>query len=70
MDISAREDNVLPAGMRQRFTPSRMFKSNEQEQLFHNARCGRFHSTNVTWIQEIVAKAALRFDLGEQPRWG
>jgi len=47
-----------------------MFRSNEMERLFRDARCGRFHPANTFLTHEIVAKTALGIDLGEQPRWG
>lgn len=47
-----------------------MFRSNELEQLFRDARCGRFHPANTFLVHEIVAKTTLGIDLGEQPRWG
>ncbi len=47
-----------------------MFKANELERLFRDARCGRFHPANAMLVHEIVAKTALGIDLGEQPRWG
>jgi len=47
-----------------------MFRSNELERLFRDARCGRFHPANTFLVHEIVAKTALGIDLGEQPRWG
>lgn len=47
-----------------------MFKGNELERLFRDARCGRFHPANTMLTHEIVAKTALGIDLGEQPRWG
>ncbi|WP_431285461.1 acyl-CoA dehydrogenase family protein [Humitalea sp. 24SJ18S-53] len=47
-----------------------MFRSNELEQLFRDARCGRFHPANSFLTHEIVAKTTLGIDLGEQPRWG
>jgi alkylation response protein AidB-like acyl-CoA dehydrogenase len=47
-----------------------MFKSNELERLFRDARCGRFHPANALLTHEIVAKTALGIDLAEQPRWG
>lgn len=43
-----------------------MFKGQELEQLFRDARCGRFHPTNTFLVHEIVAKTALGIDLGEQ----
>jgi alkylation response protein AidB-like acyl-CoA dehydrogenase len=47
-----------------------MFRTNELERLFRDARCGRFHPANTFLTHEIVAKTALGIDLGEQPRWG
>src|SRR5262245_18266899 len=47
-----------------------MFRANELERLFRDARCGRFHPANTFLVHEIVAKTALDIDLGEQPRWG
>jgi alkylation response protein AidB-like acyl-CoA dehydrogenase len=47
-----------------------MFKGNELERLFRDARAGRFHPANSALTHEIVAKTALGIDLGEQPRWG
>jgi alkylation response protein AidB-like acyl-CoA dehydrogenase len=47
-----------------------MFKSNELERLFRDARCGRFHPANSILTHEIVGKTALGIGLGEQPRWG
>jgi alkylation response protein AidB-like acyl-CoA dehydrogenase len=47
-----------------------MFRGNELERLFRDARCGRFHPATSNLVHEIVAKTALGIDLGEQPRWG
>jgi alkylation response protein AidB-like acyl-CoA dehydrogenase len=47
-----------------------MFRANELERLFRDARCGRFHPANTFLVLEIVAKTALGIDLGEQRRWG
>jgi hypothetical protein len=47
-----------------------MFKSNELERLFRDARCGRFHPANAALVHEIVGKTTLGIGLGEQPRWG
>jgi alkylation response protein AidB-like acyl-CoA dehydrogenase len=47
-----------------------MFRANELERLFRDARCGRFHPANTFLVHEIVGKTALGIDLGEQPRWG
>jgi alkylation response protein AidB-like acyl-CoA dehydrogenase len=49
---------------------SGMFRANELERLFRDARCGRFHPANSFLTHEIVAKTALGIDMGEQPRWG
>jgi alkylation response protein AidB-like acyl-CoA dehydrogenase len=47
-----------------------MFRGNELERLFRDARCGRFHPATSNLTHEIVAKTALGIGLGEQPRWG
>lgn len=47
-----------------------MFRGNELERLFRDARAGKFHPANTFLVHEIVAKTALGIDLGEQPRWG
>ena len=47
-----------------------MFKKNELERLFRDARAGRFHPANSALTHEIVAKTAFGIDLDEQPRWG
>ncbi len=49
---------------------SGMFKSNELERLYRDARCGGFHPANSLLVHEIVGKTVLGIDLGEQPRWG
>jgi alkylation response protein AidB-like acyl-CoA dehydrogenase len=49
---------------------SGMFRSNELERLFRDARCGRFHPATSGLVHEIVGKTTLGIDLGEQPRWG
>jgi alkylation response protein AidB-like acyl-CoA dehydrogenase len=49
---------------------SGMFRGNELERLFRDARAGRFHPANSALCHEIVGKTALGIDLGEQPRWG
>jgi len=45
-----------------------MFKGNELERLFRDARCGGFHPGNDAITHEMVGKAVLGV-LGEQPRW-
>jgi alkylation response protein AidB-like acyl-CoA dehydrogenase len=47
-----------------------MFKKNELERLFRDARAGRFHPANPQLTHEFLAKAALGIDLDERPRWG
>lgn len=47
-----------------------MFRGNELERMFRDARCGRFHPANPFLAHEIVGKTTLGIDLGEQPRWG
>jgi alkylation response protein AidB-like acyl-CoA dehydrogenase len=47
-----------------------MFRGNELERLFRDARCGKFHPANTFLTHEIVAKTALAVDLAEQPRRG
>jgi alkylation response protein AidB-like acyl-CoA dehydrogenase len=47
-----------------------MFKSNELERLYRDARCGGFHPASTLLAHEIVGKTVLGIDLGEQPRWG
>jgi len=49
---------------------SGMFKSNELERLYRDARCGGFHPANSLLVHEIVGKTALGIGLDEQPRWG
>jgi hypothetical protein len=45
-----------------------MFKGNELERLYRDARCGGFHPANPSVTHEIVGKTALGV-LGEEPRW-
>jgi alkylation response protein AidB-like acyl-CoA dehydrogenase len=47
-----------------------MFKKNELERLFRDARAGRFHPANSLLTHELLAKMTLGIDLDEQPRWG
>jgi alkylation response protein AidB-like acyl-CoA dehydrogenase len=47
-----------------------MFKRNELERLYRDARAGGFHPANSLLVHELVGKIALGIDLGEQPRWG
>jgi alkylation response protein AidB-like acyl-CoA dehydrogenase len=45
-----------------------MFKGNELERLYRDARCGGFHPGNDALTHELVAKSVLGI-LAEQPRW-
>ena len=45
-----------------------MFKGNELERLYRDARCGGFHPGNDALTHELVGKAVLGI-LTEQPRW-
>jgi hypothetical protein len=47
-----------------------MFRVNELECLFRDARCGRFHPANTFLTHEIVGKTPLGIDLDEALRWG
>ena len=45
-----------------------MFRGNELERLYRDARCGGFHPGNDARTHEVVGKAVLGI-LTEQPRW-
>jgi alkylation response protein AidB-like acyl-CoA dehydrogenase len=47
-----------------------LFKRNELERLYRDVRAGGIHPANSLLVHEIVGKAALGIDTGEQPRWG
>ncbi len=47
-----------------------MFKKNELERLFRDARAGRFHPANPALTHELVAKTVFGIDPDAQPRWG
>jgi alkylation response protein AidB-like acyl-CoA dehydrogenase len=47
-----------------------MYRTNELERLYRDIRCGGFHPANSALVHELVGKATLGIDLGEQPRWG
>jgi alkylation response protein AidB-like acyl-CoA dehydrogenase len=47
---------------------SGMFRGNELERLYRDARCGGFHPGNDAITHEVVGKSVLGV-LGEQPRW-
>jgi alkylation response protein AidB-like acyl-CoA dehydrogenase len=47
-----------------------MFRGDELERIYRDARCGRFHPANWMTVHEVVGKSALGI-LGESgPRWG
>jgi alkylation response protein AidB-like acyl-CoA dehydrogenase len=47
-----------------------MFKKNELERLFRDARAGRFHPANSALSHELIAKLTLGINPDESPRWG
>ena len=47
-----------------------IFKRNEMERLFRDARLGRIHPANSSFVREVIGKATLGINLDEQPRWG
>ncbi|MCM3920084.1 acyl-CoA/acyl-ACP dehydrogenase [Frankia sp. AiPs1] len=47
-----------------------VFRRNRMEQLFRDARMGRFHPANSALTHELVAKFSLGINPDEQPRWG
>jgi alkylation response protein AidB-like acyl-CoA dehydrogenase len=47
---------------------SGMFRGNELERLYRDARCGGFHPGNDALTHEMVGKAVLGI-IAEQPRW-
>lgn len=47
-----------------------IFKRNRMEQLFRDARLGRFHPGNSLLTHELVGKLSLGINPDEQPRWG
>ncbi len=47
-----------------------IFKKNELERLFRDARLGRIHPANASLSRELVGKLALGIDLDSTPRWG
>jgi hypothetical protein len=47
-----------------------MFKGDELELVYRDARCGRLHPANAIPVHEVVGKSALDV-LGQAgPRWG
>jgi alkylation response protein AidB-like acyl-CoA dehydrogenase len=49
---------------------SGIFKKNELERLFRDARLGRIHPANSALAHELVAKTALGINPDQPPRWG
>ena len=49
---------------------SGVFKRNRIEQLFRDARMGRFHPANSLAAHEVVGKLSLGINPDEEPRWG
>ena len=49
---------------------SGVFKRSRMEQLFRDARLGRFHPGNTLLTHELVGKLSLGINPDEQPRWG
>jgi alkylation response protein AidB-like acyl-CoA dehydrogenase len=47
-----------------------IFKRSRVEQLFRDARLGRFHPGNTLLTHELVGKLSLGINPDEQPRWG
>lgn len=47
-----------------------IFKTSRMEQLFRDARLGRFHPGNTLLTHELVGKMSLGINPDEQPRWG
>jgi alkylation response protein AidB-like acyl-CoA dehydrogenase len=47
-----------------------MFRGDELERLYRDARCGRFHPANPMVVHEVMGKCALGVLADEGPRWG
>lgn len=47
-----------------------IFKKNEIERLFRDARLGRIHPANSSLSRELIAKLTLGINLDSTPRWG
>jgi alkylation response protein AidB-like acyl-CoA dehydrogenase len=47
-----------------------MFRGDELERLFRDARCGRFHPANPMVVYEVMGKCALDVLAEDGPRWG
>jgi alkylation response protein AidB-like acyl-CoA dehydrogenase len=47
-----------------------IYKRNEIERLFRDARLGRIHPANSSLSRELIAKTVLGINPDEKPRWG
>jgi alkylation response protein AidB-like acyl-CoA dehydrogenase len=47
-----------------------MFRGDELERIYRDARCGRFHPANSMVVHEVVGKSALGVLGDDGPRWG
>jgi len=47
-----------------------MFRGDELERIYRDARCGRFHPANSMVVHEVVGKSALGVLCADGPRWG
>jgi alkylation response protein AidB-like acyl-CoA dehydrogenase len=47
-----------------------MFRGDELERLYRDARCGRFHPANPMVVHEVMGKCALDVLTDDGPRWG
>jgi hypothetical protein len=47
-----------------------MFRGDELERLYRDARCGRFHPANPMVVHEVMGKCALGVLADDGPRWG
>ena len=47
-----------------------MFKGDELERLYRDARCSRFHLANAMTVHEVVGKSALGVLGDPGPHWG
>ena len=74
--VAAQVRRRQPGLRRRRHAPSTspaargIFKRSRLEQLFRDARIGRFHPGNTLLTHELVGKLCLGINPDEQPRWG
>jgi len=47
-----------------------MFKKNEMERLYRDARAGRFHPANSSLAHELIGKMSLGVNPDDPQRWG